>query len=85
MLRAVLRTGVPEFLKVHVLRCTTFWFCAQESQKKYILFRFSMFCSAHRSPIIPEISLVEISDVKQSPQYIKENHIAEQPDNDSNQ
>ena len=41
---SVKRKGVPEFLKVNLLRCLTF-------------------CSALRSPSIPESAFFEISDV----------------------
>ena len=50
--RFVLRTGVPEFLKVHFLRFPTFC-SAHRSPRKSILLRFPTCCSAHRSPRIP--------------------------------
>ena len=57
--RSVLRTGVPEFLKVLDL---DFRRCAlrtgvPEFLKVYVL-RFPTFCSVHRSPRLPESAIV---------------------------
>ena len=56
---SVLRTGVPEILKVHCFRCTTF--CSAHRSPKFPESPFLIFptsCSAHRSPRIPESALL---------------------------